>query len=325
MKKIIGLFIMFGLILASVKAQAITLGEYDYGALVPAAFHDGKSIDTVVGITCQFDCTEPSLPGDHPTKGKIHWVFYDVDSHELASAWLECTDNDLVAFDLGQKIPKYAGTDGYLVFRAYEDNATKREPSFKISANAFLVDTAKNDAIFIPVVPVKLGDFKKQAVNSKNNSIATLENGIDGGTIVDARYWIDPQYNADTTIIVWLTDPYVSGPQKKAIPMTAYVLNDDEEPADLTIRLPHELNKLCPSCWKAMPTGFVDGFLEFVMPASVDGFVYSYISSTFFSAQQTLLAAENGKCNWDTDQPSSNTEREDNPECVGDDNTGSGS
>jgi len=280
MKKFAGFLAMIGLMLFAVQAQAVTLGQYARGALVPSVIHDGAAVDTVVGIICQVDCT------GHKAKEKvtIHWTFFDVDSHHITDGFIPCTDDDLVGFswkaESGRNLDN---VPGYLVFRSLDDNAT-------ISANAFLVDQNKNDAIFVPVVPLKDNDIKWDRVTNVEE-VVSLSNGIKRGIPFDVRYWMDPTYNAATTIVVWLTRPYVND-KRKAVPMDVMAWNDNEVPKSITISLPHELNKIVPCEIPGMPLDFVDGFISMAMPASIDGFAYSYISSSLFGAQQTLLAAE---------------------------------
>jgi len=279
MKKIVGFLGMLAMLLFAVQAQAVTLGKYTRGALVPSVFHDGASVDTVVGIICQIDCSS------HDTKtkgGKIHWTFYDVNSTHVADGDLKCTDDDFLPFSWMQTRDRLNGMEGYLVFHA-DANTT-------ISANAFLVDQSNKDAIFIPVIPLVDNDFAGAPADNPD-AVMHLSNGIQAGTSYDVRYWIDPTYNAKTTIVVWLTKPYKDN-DGKPIPMLVDAWNNDEVRASITLYLPQELNKLCPSTWKALPSDFIDGFVRLTMPATIDGFAYSYISSSIFGAQQTLLAAE---------------------------------
>ncbi len=282
MKKFIGLIGIFGLLLFAAQAQAVTLGLYDAGALVPSVYHDGAAIDTVVGITCQMDCTSHN----ETAKRVIHWTFFDVDSHHVTDGDLICTDDDLVGFSwkasAGRGLDK---VDGYLVFHS-------TSPDMQISANAFLVDQNKKDAIFVPVIPLDAADFAG-APPTEPDTIMALNNGIQGGTTFDVRYWMDPTYNAATTIVVWLVDPYVNA-SKKPIPVTVNAWNDNERRKSVTITLPHELNKIIPCNIQGMPLDFIDGFITMQIPTTNAGFAYTYISSTLFGAQQTLLAAECG-------------------------------
>jgi len=291
MKKLVGFLGIFGLLLLAVQAQAVTLGKYDAGLLVPSVYHDGAQVDTVVGITCQLDCTSHNATA----KRVIHWTFFDIDSHHVTDGTLVCTDDDLVGFSWKASAGRLLDNkEGYLVFHS-------TAPDLQIAGNAFLVDQANKDAIFVPVIPLDAADFAG-APQNEPDTIMALANGIQAGTVFDVRYWLDPTYNAATTIVVWLVDPYVDS-KKKAIPMTVNAWNDDEQLKSVTITLPHELNKIIPCNIPGMPLDFVDGFINMTMPGSNAGFAYSYISSSLFGAQQTLLAAECGEAR-EASQPS---------------------
>ncbi len=300
MKKIVGLLGMLAMLLFAVQAQAVQLGLYSEGALVPSVYHDGANIDTVVGIICQIRCTDQVQ--HHPVEHKkpIHWTFYDVDSFHVTDGTLYCTDDDLVGFSWKASSGRgLENREGYLVFHSQDANTT-------ISANAFLVDQNKKDAIFIPVVPLRHDDFNTDRDATDKDEIVQLQNGIHRGTNFDVRYWIDPTYQAATTIVVWLTDPYVDS-KGKPIKMIFVARNDEERDKSVTITFPHELNKICPGTLEGMPADFIDGFIQMTMPASIDGFAYSYISSTLFGAQQTLLAAECGPIGGNAAPPRNNS------------------
>ena len=284
MKRGITLLLAFlGMVFFVAQAQAVTLGVYDRGLLVPSVVHDGANLDTVVGITCQLNCTNQSLVGDHSTNSTriIHWTFFDVDSHHVTDGQFPCTDDDLFGFSWKANSGRgLENVEGYLVFRSTRDD-------MKIAGNAFLVDMANKDAIFIPVVPLDSGDVAADGTDQ----VLSLTNGIPGLTKVDMRYWIDPTYNAATTIVIWLVDPIVDS-KGKAITQTVLAWNDDEQVKSVNIDLPHELNKIIPCEIQGLPTDFVDGFITWITPATNESMIYSYISSSLFGAQQTLLAAE---------------------------------
>jgi len=299
MRKLTGLLAFCALVLFAVQAQAVKLGIYEAGVLVPSVYHNGSTIDTVVGITCQFQDTKCD---DHNAskEGTVYWTFFDVDSNHVTDGTFTCTDDDLYGFSWKANSGRGLNdTDGYLVFVAQPTKDSRGEvngTAFNISANAFLVDQSKKDAIFIPVIPLRICDFDlnnfdPRAMNAK--TLRYLHYGIQGNTTVDMRYWIDPTYNAATTIVVWLVDPQITT-KGKAIPQTVLVYNDEEQSKSVNIELPHELNKIIPCNIVGMPADYVDGFIQWTFPASTDGFAYSYISSSLFGAQQTLLAAECG-------------------------------
>jgi len=278
MKKLVGFLSVIGMLMLAVQVQAVQLGLYEKGALVPSVYHNGADVDTVVGILCEFNCTDHS-----PTaSGTVYWTFFAANSTHVTDGKFTCTDDDLYGFSwMGNSGRGLDNKDGYLVFVADPNNT-----NMTISANAFLVDTTKKDAIFVPVVPLSINDFQAnfdpRAMTP--NTLYQLTYGIQGGTTVDMRYWIDPTYNAATTVVVWLVDPV--GAQ------TVLVYNDAEDSKSVNINMPYELNKIIPCNIVGMPQNYVDGFIQWTFPDTIDGFAYSYISSTLFGAQQTLLAAE---------------------------------
>ncbi len=293
MRKLTGFLAFIGLVLLAVQAQAVTLGIYEKGALVPSVYHNGSTVDTVVGVLCEFNCT------DHVTaSGTVYWTFFAANSTHVTDGTFTCTDDDLYGFSWKANSGRGLNDkSGYLVFVA-----DPNDDNFTISANAFLVDTARKDAIFIPVVPLSINDFERgfDPRAMTETTLASLTYGIRGGTTVDMRYWIDPTYNAATTIVVWLTEP--AGGQ------TVLVYNDEEESKSVNISMPLELNKIIPCDIPGMPLDYIDGFIQWTFPGTpdaIDGMAYSYISSTLFGAQQTLLAAEcNGQTATAPGQPS---------------------
>ncbi len=299
MKRGITLLLAFlGMVFFVGQAQAVTLGIYDRGLLVPSVVHDGANLDTVVGITCQLKCTSDALVGDHNSTATrtIHWTFFDVDSHHVTDGQFPCTDDDLFGFSWKANSGRgLENVEGYLVFRSVKAD-------MQIAGNAFLVDMANKDAIFIPVVPLDRDDMASDG----SDAVLSLSKGIPGNTKVDMRYWIDPTYNAATTIVIWLVDP-IKDSKGKAIPQTVLAWNDDEQVKSVNIELPHELNKIIPCQIQGMPADFIDGFITWITPATNESMIYSYISSTLFGAQQTLLAAECSPGRTGGSQPSCNT------------------
>lgn len=292
------------------NVSAIELGCYDEGVLVPRATHDGLNINTVVGLTA-------SAPGI------VYWTYFSKNSDHLYDASFKVTKNDLYPFDLAAVLGcNLLGEEGYLVFSF--DIACKKAGEFdgvcgnavmneegaydtnNLAANAFLVDTAADDAIFIPVLPLDKSDYElfTDLVAMDDESIWNARNGIAAESIVDIRYWIDPAYCATTQMVVWTVG------NDRGID-TVVVFNDVEKPTSLTMCWRYkELNLFDPTdkgssandkchwntwgeaaAFTAWPTGYIDGFMRIDMPAP--GIAYSYITSTYFGAAQTLLAAEN--------------------------------
>ncbi len=209
-------FVMLGI---ASHANAATFGKYSKGVLVPVTVHDHAQKDTVVGILC-------------PKKEIIWWVYFDNYSHHVEDGQIKCTANDLVLWSLNQNVS--SNKDGYMIFTANDDpflskngrannnndpmNDNDFVDGFSMAANAFMVDIAADDAVFIPVLnlicadPDKLCDYNMDpagfldltAMNQR--SIKALYNGFkeDHGW-VDFRFWFDPDFEACTHVQLWTT------------------------------------------------------------------------------------------------------------------------
>jgi hypothetical protein len=303
----------FALMLGAIgNVSAIELGCYDEGVLVPRATHNGSNIDTVVGLTAN-------------APGIVYWTYFSKNSDHLYDANFKVTKNDLYSFSLATELGcNLLDEEGYIVF-SFDRACDKDKPQFdgvcgnaimnegldgtptnNLAANAFLVDTATDDAIFIPVLPLDRWDYEvdTELIAMDDESIWNASNGIEWNSIVDIRYWIDPAYCATTQMVVWTIG------NRRGID-TVVVFNDVEKPVSLTMCWRYkELNLFDPTdtgssandkchwntwgeaaAFTAWPTGYIDGFMRIEMPAP--GIAYSYITSTYFGAAQTLLAAEN--------------------------------
>ncbi len=312
MKKMAYLLAMAMIVLVVPKSHALMLGIYQKGALVPSVTYTATT-NTVVGIICQLNCSpdenlrdphdadNPAHHGDknsilgdeivrHAPIGRIHWTFFDVDSHHKLDGYLECTDDEFIPFNWKAKAgPSAADKQGYLVFSIESKTNDDRVENWAINANAFYLDSANNDVAYIPVVPLASDDL-----NGKGE-VTKLTYGIRRGHRFDLRYWVPAEANAQTTLVIWLTDPIVNG-KGKAVTQDVFVWNDLEDGVSTSVRLPHELNFLDPcntDDFEFWP-GYTDGFISFKMPASVDGVAYSVVWSDKVGAAQTLLAAECG-------------------------------
>jgi hypothetical protein len=282
----IGLVVMLAMMFMAGQASAVTLGMYDTGQLVPKVYHDGACVDTVVGITCA------------KTGGcNVYWTFFDVDSTHITNGMISMSEDDYEPFSwMTESGFGLEGVDGYLVFTSGAA-ANSASATNDIFANAFMVDLAGNDLVFIPVVPLDIEDYAS-GVDIKfmdATSIVSLDNGTRPGQVLDIRYWIDPAYCAITSIVFWSVCD-VSGTY------TVNIFNDDEEWKSLNFALPNEeLNIIDPATFLGRPAGFIDGFIRYTVPEDVCGvdsesrndmFVFSYVDSNLLGALQTLLAGE---------------------------------
>jgi hypothetical protein len=281
----IGLVVTLAMMFMVGQASAVTLGMYDTGQLVPKVFHDGESMDTVVGLTCvkAGGCT-------------VYWTFFDVDSTHITDGIISMTENDYEPFswmaESGFGLEK---VDGYLVFTSGTANFGASRTN-DIFANAFMVNMTGSDAVFIPVVPLDNRDYVP-GVDVRfmdAASIIQLTAGTRPGRALDIRYWIDTDYCANTKVVLWSVCD-VSGTY------TVNIFDDAENWKSLNfVLLYEELNLMDPSTLLGRPAGFIDGFIHYTVPAGAcvapeiqnDMFVFSYIDSSLIGAMQTLLAGE---------------------------------
>ncbi len=297
------------------QANAVTLGVYDKGLLVPITTHGAPGIDTAVGILCSQDTT-------------VYWTFFDKQSNPIVDSDFPCTKNDLYHFSLNNEAPNTEGVEGYLVFTANggikaADKTAILDPNDNksISGNAFLIDTNSDDAIFLPVVPLCITDYAAGTDLSAmtNTSVVSLHYGFTRGDNcnIDVRYWLDPQYGACTNVILWTTqclNQYWQWGGVNPVPANCYfdtdpnnptpwilkchlnVYDDEEHRTSVSIPLQCEVTNFFPSNITGWPN-YIDGFIRIpstdLMPNAGDGaFGFSYVTSTTFKAAQSLLASE---------------------------------
>lgn len=277
------------------NANAITLGCYEEGVLVPVAWHNATE-DTVVSLTST--CS-----------GMVYWTFFSKDSDHLFDNSFHVTKNDLASFSLREELGcDLIDEQGYLVFSFGGNDTSVMTPiggSNCLAGNAYIIDTANNDAIFIPVLPLDRRDYNPahDLMAMWNNSIISAMYGTPPGRTVDIRYWVDPDYCAETSMIVWTVGNMVG-------PRTVNVFDDSEHRVSLTMCWKYyELNIFDPTntgssantlCdwdtradaadFTAWPSSYVDGFMRIQMPNW--GIAWSYVTSPTIGAAQTMLAAE---------------------------------
>jgi hypothetical protein len=279
-----GLVVAIAMMFMAGQASAVVLGDYGTGQLVPRVYHDGANVDTVVGISCV------------ATGGcDVYWAFFDNNSTHITDGMIEMTKDDYYGFSwMAESGVGLEDVDGYLVFTS-GDNATAPTGTRDIFANAFLVDTAGNDAVLVPVLPLVAGDYKAATdlMAMDETSIESLANGVAPAAVLDIRYWIDPAYSATTDIVLWSVCD-VSGTYN------INMYNDEEGRKSVNFTLENEeLNLVDPATIVGRPADYIDGFLRFVVPAGAcvalevnDMFVFSYVDSDLIGAMQTLLAGE---------------------------------
>ena len=276
-----GLVAAIAMMFMAGQAGAIELGVYEVGVLVPIAVHNGSNVDTVVGLTALQDNT-------------VYWTFFDNNSTHVTDGEFDVTANDLHGFSwMAESGMGLEDMDGYLVFTINNADILTGAANATLGANAFMVDTATDDAIFVPCVPLDIDDYAwpLDLTVMDANSIWSLWYGTWEGLTVDIRYWIDPAYSASTQIVIWTVED-VEGTY------TVNMFNDEEERKSLNFELENEeLSVIDPSTLLGVPADFIDGFIRWTFPDVTlgpddDGIAFSYIDSTAFGAKQTLLAQE---------------------------------
>jgi hypothetical protein len=131
----------------------------------------------------------------------VYWTFFDNNSTHVTDGMIEMTKDDFHGFSWAQNAGQgLEGVEGYLVFTS-GDICYMPTNTRDIFANAFMVDTSSNDAVFIPVVPLNRQDYDVSPgdlTTLDENDLRSLTHGIQRGTTVDMRYWTDPAYGAET-------------------------------------------------------------------------------------------------------------------------------
>jgi hypothetical protein len=185
----VGLVMTLAMIFMASQASAVVLGKYQTGQLVPRVMHDDACIDTVVGLNC--------VDGDGLGNGcDVFWTFFDEDSTHITDGRFHMTDDEFRGFSWRAESGfGLEDVNGYLVFTS-GNAALCPNGTLDIFANAFMVDQADNDAVFIPVVPLTLGDYAPgcpgvwDLEHMTGNSIIAAIAASPPGTILDVRYWI---------------------------------------------------------------------------------------------------------------------------------------
>jgi len=258
----------------------------------------------VVGLTC--------VDGDGLGNGcDVYWTFFDVDSVHITDGTFHMTDDEFRGFSWSAESGfGLEDVEGYLVFTSGEitpagvhNPCPSPNNNLDIFANAFMLDLADNDAVFVPVLPLTFGDYAVCGSPDMPNlqlmtatSIISAAAASPAGTRLDIRYWMDPAYNAETKVVLWSVCD-VSGIY------TVIMFNDAEDQKSLNFELPNEeLNLMDPSTILGRPMDFIDGFIRFRVPAPPECicvgpetswmFVYSYVNSDLIGAMQTLLAGD---------------------------------
>jgi len=296
-------------------AQAYTSGTFTNGFVVPNVVHNGATDTTAVGIISQSAFVTP-----------VFWTFFDQNSVHSTDGCFALTPKDYEAFIWSAKSGLgMEGKRGYLVFAAGNTvvgntpaNACAAGNAVQggapaLAANAFQV--TPSDVAFVPVID---GNLNIVAGSNLSTLHATSLVSVAGAAQVVAgvsptfsmRYFIDSAAGGnDTRIVVWSTGNQIGT-------HTVNMYDDKQDRKSVNFQLAFsELDWFDPETIPGRPATHTDGFIEWnagVLPAAGQpagpvvapftaasplaatagsAFTYSVISSTAFSAIQTVLGA----------------------------------
>jgi hypothetical protein len=292
MKRISSAALVVGFVVIMIisgQAWAITEGIYERGCLIPYATY-GDAGNTNVGIRMFMGSPD----------NNIYWTFLSADGERLNGGSITGAIHVFGhSFSLqDQDGNSHPNVVGYLIF-TWDNNGiltpadTAPTTEQVIGANAVLLSTAagSQDAVFLPVIPLARADYAggvdHDLVNLNAASIVGLTHGIDTGTGAITRYWTDTTFGAVTRVVIWTSG---SAPVNFDAGMS---VDTGGDLTPVTLASTHtRLNYFNVATDVAgIPSGYIEGGLSFNTPGS-DYVMFSLISSSVFSATQTLLAHE---------------------------------
>lgn len=295
-------------VLGVTAANAATVTEFANGVLVPRVITDQASPDvgqTAIGLN---SCAA----------GTVYWTFFNEDSVHVLDDQFDMTENDQA--DLVWNVSDNPGSDrlfggqdvegqeGYLVFIFDTTGDAQLQATVGGSSDepclagaAFQVHLGDGDVAFVPTMPLNIrpvapgvvaGDFDEEGgagtgvfiddlTAMDGNDIARLTAGASANDVVFLRYFLDG--DASTAIYVWST----SAPGGETVQM----FDSNQNRRSVNISLPNvELNVIDPSTIVGRPPTFVDGFIEWQVPATVAGAIsWSVVDAPAFGARQTIV------------------------------------
>ena len=271
------LAIMFAVIMlggAASQSQAIFPAED--GFLVPYAYYDGTT-DTMVGLITWIE------------SGSVYWSFMSPDGAQWAQGVLPATTAYKIPFSLRTADGNaHSGQVGYLIF-TYDNDGTLQtgENRNEIAANAVLLST--NDAAFLPVIPLDRADYANANINLNNplsaGTIVGLSYGFAADAYISASYWIDPAFDAETSLVIWCSQTPPATFEAETYPTTSF---DWDE---VTFNRVHTVLNVYDMETEMMgsDSGSVDGFVDIFENQGGERIIFTLIKSSTFSAMQTLL------------------------------------
>jgi hypothetical protein len=272
--------VLFILIGTPILAHSMGLNVYEAGCLVPYATYNDTE-DTTVGLIVWL-----------PT-GSIYWNYISADGVNLASDSIAMQPNIWnYAFSLRSSDGNsHPNTLGYLIFTSDNNGTlTTAEDTDNIYGNAVLLSV--NDAAFLPVIPLARSDYANADLDLSNlngASLVALSYGLRSTAThgSDTRYWINPALGAVTSLVIWTCqaapasfDGTISS--VTGVPFAVITMN----PVHTHLNVFDVASEIA-----AIPAGFIEGSI-LVGPSGSDRLIYSIMTSTTFSAKQTLLGAD---------------------------------
>lgn len=257
---------------SSAVVHAYGVGEYANGVLIPFARYASDG-NTFVAVGLISSCG-----------GKVYWNYYDANSVHLSDDSFPMTKNDIASFVMTQDLlgTNTADRDGYLVFAMDNDGGATEAKDSKgrslgypdgwlttadkscLAGNAFLVDVAHDDVLYIPNMPLMDWDFNGDkgvnlAVVPQVDNVTGLTLGAWEDDMISLRYYIDGQPSGiDSQIYLWT----VCQPPS---PFAGKIYNDDQDDHSVTFPLPNaELNIIDVESddFTGLTSGFTDGIIN---------------------------------------------------------------
>ncbi len=290
-------------------AQAYTVGTFSNGVVVPNVIHNGSGETTAVGLINGSNATIP-----------VFWTFFDQNSKHVTDGCFGMTANQYRGFNWSAESGTgLEGKRGYLVFAVGTNTANvsaaasvcgasgrQLASSTALSANAFHVQLGKSVA-YTPVIdgPLTVTPATSDLTNLHEDSLVAVAGAANRTQTLYMRYFIDGQKDGnDTRIAVWSV-----GNQKNT--HTVNIYDDAQNRKSVNFDLAEtELSWFDPESIAGRPANFVDGFIAWNLPSSLevtstgpqrlfyrntdtDGVILSYstIIAPAFGAVQTLLGA----------------------------------
>ena len=273
--------------LGASPSPAITQAIYEVGYLLPYVYHGG-SVDTAVGI---------SVDGFDVSKS-IFWSFHDTNGDQIASGSIPLQAE---VFDYSFSLNNEAAgagaeIEGWMVFTVDNNGILKPQEGLAagdriMAVNAFVVDLAAADALYIPAMPLRRMDYEDTNVNLVNmpaGSIVDMTYGHDPDAIgISSRYFIDQSGDPRTLLVVFT-------PQIAPLTFFATMFNTQgDTPVSLELDALSDYLNVFALDLEAPPAfnNQTDGSIFIENPGSAPiGIMFSLTLWSVVGAEQTTLA-----------------------------------